>query len=310
MQICTELRRRLLGDRPTKGTPGDVAEALDVSPLSASETEAFTGEGESTEAELTRTVVVVGLLLKQAEEMQPLLSESGPDLERLKNTWVPHLDRMVQQAIASSLGGDSYQSAKHLAQTKAKFLYPNMKRRAPPTRHGPSAVSLGAAVEPTQAGPDVASRLAKRRVGSTAAERARQARASRRARPKPQWIALAAAAVVLLIAGAMQLRTAPNEDGVLNLPTRAIKSVSPYLESAYRDNNGYGTKFFGTVTAEWDDKGELFQREEAIRIGELLSTTGVEQVMLFDKRRRLRAHYVRGSLVYPRTPEAPSVEFH
>jgi hypothetical protein len=123
-------------------------------------------------------------------------------------------------------------------------------------------------------------------------------------------MALAAAAAILLVVGALQLRPKSSEDGVLNLPPRAIQSVSPYLESAYRDNNGYGTKFFGTVTEEWDNKGELFQREEAIRIGELLSTTGVEQVMLFDKRRRLRAHYVRGTLVYPRAPEAPNVEFH
>jgi hypothetical protein len=42
----------------------------------------------------------------------------------------------------------------------------------------------------------------------------------------------------------------------------------------------------------------------------MLAATGVEQVMLFDKRRRLRAHYVRGTLLYPRTPDAPSIEFH
>jgi hypothetical protein len=64
------------------------------------------------------------------------------------------------------------------------------------------------------------------------------------------------------------------------------------------------------VTGEWDRTGELFQREEATRIGVLLRTSGVEEVMLLDARHRLRAHFVRGTLVYPRPPNAPSVEFH
>jgi hypothetical protein len=305
-EIAEELRKVVAGHAPNKGTSGKVSKALDTSPLSAWENEAFSESEDNRDAELLRIVIVVGLLLRQADEAQALLEGTGLDLERLKTTWVPHLDRKVQEAIASSLGGDSYQSAKQLAQSKAKFLYPNLKRRARTDARGPSTRPL-----------DDARRAGHRPEGATS--RAADRRGPRRAVPgaavggkvaPSRWVAAVAGLGVLLLVGALQLRSTSDEDGVLNIPTRAMKAVSPYLESAYRDNNGYGTKFFGTVTDDWDNKGELFQREEAIRIGQMLATTGVEQVMLFDKRRRLRAHYVRGTLVYPRTPDAPSVEFH
>jgi hypothetical protein len=64
------------------------------------------------------------------------------------------------------------------------------------------------------------------------------------------------------------------------------------------------------VTEEWDRTGELFQREEAVRIGILLEAQGLEEVRLNNKDGRLRAHYVRGKLIFPRERAAPSIEFH
>ena len=305
-EIAEELRKHLSGGRLDKGTSGRIARALDVSPLSTWENEAFTGAEDNHEAELLRTVIVVGLLLRQIDEEQELLAGTGLELERLKNTWVPHLDQKFQEAISASLGGDSYQSAKQLAQTKAKFLYPNLKRRVRPEGQRPYAAAAEGARRPGARPAGVASRTRDRR----GPRRATPQGDTRGKAPRSRWVAAVAGVGILLLMGALQLRPTANEDGVLTIPTRAMKAVSPYLESAYRDNNGYGTKFFGTVTDDWDNKGELFQREEAIRIGEMLSTTGVQHVMLFDKRRRLRAHYVRGTLVYPRTPDAPSIEFH
>ena len=292
-EIAKALSAILTGNRPGKSTASKIAQALETQTLSSWEREAFTSGAGDSDAELLRTMIVGGLLLRQMDEVQPLLAGTGLEPSRLQSAWVPRIDQAVKKVIASSLGGDSYQTAKQLAQTKAKFLFPRLRPRPAEPGTQPSRLP----------DPSLRPRPARRPRPPKVAPKATRS-------PGLGNLAVAAGILGLMIAGSMQLKTEAVSPGEQAVATRAARTISPYLESATRKQEGETTRFLGTVTEEWDRTGELFQMDEATRIGDLLYATGVDEVLLSDKRGRLRAHYVKGTLVYPRARAAPSVEFH
>jgi hypothetical protein len=133
-EIADSISRTLSGGRPEKGPAGNIARALDLTSFSSWETEAFAEAAEGPEAEILRMMVVVGLLTRQMDEVQGHLAGTGLEPARLQSEWVERLERVAQEVIAVSLGSDRYESAKQLAQTKAKFLFPNRKHASRPER--------------------------------------------------------------------------------------------------------------------------------------------------------------------------------
>ncbi|MEE8556897.1 MAG: hypothetical protein V3T14_03320, partial [Myxococcota bacterium] len=296
-EIAQAVSALLTGNRPVKSNAGKIAQALETQTLSSWEKEAFTSRAGEPDSELLRTMIVGGLLLRQMDEVQPLLGGMGLEPFRLQSAWAPRIDQAVQKVIASSLGGDSYQVAKQLAQTKAKFLFPSLRPK--PAEPGTQPSRRPAPSQRRAPAPRRAPRPRPPKVAPKATRR-----------PGLGNLALAAGIFGLVIAGSMQLKTEAVSPGEHVMPERAVRTISPYLESATRKQEGETTRFLGTVTEEWDRTGELFQMDEATRIGDLLYATGVDEVLLSDKRGRLRAHYVKGTLVYPRAPAAPNIEFH
>jgi hypothetical protein len=128
--------------------------------------------------------------------------------------------------------------------------------------------------------------------------RAARPTAGRLAKARP--LVLGATLAGLLVAAALQYGNTGSARSVNLLPATLLAEFSPYLESAYRDGAGIGPRFFGTVTDGWNSLPENTQREEAERIAGRLRWSGVEEVMLFDKQRRLAARYLRGQVVHPR----------
>ena len=126
-EIERALRRRLIGEQGGRGRAADLVRALDLSAVNDWEREAFSDVSYESESELVRTVVTLGLLLRQASRVED--SEMGLVLRDVEGESVSRLDERVQQRIARAIAANDYPMAKQLAELKAKYLYPSLEAR-------------------------------------------------------------------------------------------------------------------------------------------------------------------------------------
>jgi hypothetical protein len=284
--------------RPVTGPAAPLVEALDLSLLNGKERQVL-GSGElEPDGELQRSVIILGLLSRSGEESDAPLSDLGLPRGRITGHWVPALDTALQKAIADQLRENAYAEAKALSQLRSKHLYRVIEAErnavAAPTRPAPIRKT-----EPsTPAGPvkpmPEASRRASRRRSRKATLRA-PGRARRWVRRVAIGVGLGAAAV----AAAFHFQAGNDARSAHLLSPADLTALSSYLDSAYRDGHGHGPTFFGTLNPKWNGLSPRAQREEAMRLGGDLARSGVDQVMLFDRKRALRIHYVGGNLLFP-----------
>jgi hypothetical protein len=297
-EVAEAVGHRLLGTGPGAGRAQAIAEALDLAFLKPWERQVVTQENGG-DAELAREVVIVGLMLRQLDDLRDKLQEIGFPPQRLEEHWLPHLDAQVQSAIAERLRASEHAEAKRLAQTRARFLFRILearRRAAPPpdAEQAPANAYLqewqtGGSPERQAESPSAAPGPAPLPATST---RGRFAKA----RP----IALAATLAGLLVVAALQFGISTDSRSVDLLPASLLVQLSTHLESGYRDGAGLGPRFFGTVSQDWNGLSATSQQEEALQIADRLRWSGVEEVMLFDKGRRLVARSLRGELIHPR----------
>ena len=295
--VAAALSRRLDGYTATREDVSQLAHALELSILSAWERKAFRSDDGSSESELLRAIVVVGLLLKTAETLPTLLARVGLPGERLREKWVPELEGRAQETIAQKLRGCAHREARRLSQTRSKFLYRAAGSEAPKG-------DAPARVDPPSPDPISALEGGRERKFAPFAPRRRRLLRSGPSRLHRRVILLglglvAAAALGLYFSGRADPRS------VRVLPSDAVAELSSFLESGYRDGLGNGPTFVGTVGREWQALSNELQRGEITRIASRLRWTGVREIMLFDPERRLRGRWVTGEILYPR-PEGRS----
>ena len=72
------------------------------------------------------------------------------------------------------------------------------------------------------------------------------------------------------------------------------QELSPLLISAYRDHADDDSILIGTVADRWLDLDGEERRSHAVLIQQRVAERGVEEVMLYDRKRVLHAHYAGG----------------
>jgi hypothetical protein len=287
------LGRRLAG-KPSEGPAAEIAAALDVSGLSHWENQAFLLEQNEAEGGLLRSVVVVGLVVRHREALEPELALLGIDPDRLPRVWAPQLDSTMQKHITSHLTGSDYRAAKQLAQSRARYLHPILEGH----RRSPEEL----AKREVEAKPAAAGRRVPRR--SARASRSRQTATSKtqtRPRSRAARLVRVAAVIVCVVGAGLGIRTIAVEATRTDRPmaSNQVRAISPYLESAVIRPGTHGPSFVATVREEWGGKDETFRTEEAIRVGNLLKQRHIHEMALFDDRYRMVAYFERGWLIYP-----------
>jgi hypothetical protein len=301
--VGEQLRLRLKEGTCGKAKPGKIAALFDLTQLSRWESQAVLGERNSPPDGFVRSMVVVGLLLRERDEVEPLLEEMDLQLERFETEWVPRLDTMVQKVIADHLQGDTYQTAKDLARTRARYLHASLRAARRAKGRDTEASDLDPGDDLWREGEELAqgaTPFPKSRRKQHEAPKKGGARRWRWERQRPRIIA-----AVLLLSVAwvgIQHATAKNPRSVRLLPRTELVQISTYLDSGYQSGLGHGTRFFGTVTDEWYRQTVEAQTKEALRIAKELRVAGVNEVFLIDRAYRLQTHTIEGRLIFP-TPE-------
>lgn len=126
----------------------------------------------------------------------------------------------------------------------------------------------------------------------------------RKAGPERGWRRPALGLALTALAG-MLLLLSGSPEHVRVLQRSELQSISPHLVSGYRGVDSDGATFFGTLSPEWLAKPPPERSRSARAIGEALAERGIERVILFDGRHRLRARWSQGTLELP-SPEGAS----
>lgn len=305
--LSRALAERLAGRDPGRGLAPGIAAALDVGEVTDWEKHAFeVADPAEPMPRALRAAVLVGLLLPRLSELEEPLRELGLDPRLVASDWLEAIDRELQKATQELLSRNEYQEACRLSEAKTRYLYaPLSKQRRERRRADPSRPA-----DPTAFGPDP-------RREEISAYEAQRAREQERFAPPAHaglgglrdWLVAvprdALAAALILVVGGMFFWNA-----VLGQETGAIREnssqelsyLSRYIESGYRDHNGAGSVFVGTLGNDWFRADSVARAAEARAIGERLDYVGAKRVLLFDRNNRLQVQYQNGRLVFVAPP--------
>jgi len=286
VQEC--IRRRLLETEMREGPAARIASLLDLSWLASSERNAFLRPEDEGPLRIVRLTVLLGHLAVSLPHCQQDFAALGLHEAQL-DAWIVGLGDEVQREI-NTLIQESYESAVRLGDTKSRFLAAVLI--AARRRHDPDR-KRGAADEGAAFYRDAI------RLVREALERDRW--------NKPQamffdlfgggWRRTAALGATLLAVGTVGFVTffpSRGPRGIHELSERRVHDLSPLLESAYRDYAKTGSMFVATVSDDWLELDAEQRRVSAEKMRSRLAQDGVSELMLFDGRRVLRAHYKQG----------------
>lgn len=311
--IVEALRRRLDGIPIGSCSSERVAMALDVSRLEEAEKKAIRSPAPDATDRVLRATAIVGLVLRDLGIVRAELPALGIDELLLRRAWVVELDesfgRLVketvrdpsQYALASSLSGIKTQ---HLLAPLAAIRdrAPSSAAGDPAAQARPDAAASGRAAD--GAGPRRAERgrhpleVRDRRsdgAGATFLEKLRSLLDDRR------QVAVLCLPVVLLLAIVGTNRLTADPAAVAELDARQLASVSPYLDSAYRDAQGKRDLLIGRLDADYAKLSDTRRHAVALEVVERLGGDGVREIMMYGPRGRLWIHAVGGTLRRPRS---------
>jgi len=81
---------------------------------------------------------------------------------------------------------------------------------------------------------------------------------------------------------------------VQTLSEADLGAISAQLDSGYRDRDGTGTLFVGTVGADWKDLSSEEREQNAREIVSRLGESGLHEVLLYDDHQRVALHAAEG----------------
>jgi len=301
----------------------DGEEADDPQPAAEVEAEART-------LRVFATVCALGWALRDGQA-EATLRELGADPDGVREHWLPVLEAWVHARTGAFLAAGHYEAARTLSDLKIRCLSP---LRAEETQPRPSAPGQAACLETGRRAPSGSGNTPSARDPGNASDTAGGARSWEAPPSTERWgevsgradpgeeplpetppseptlpptpeasrrrtrraLSLALIAALVSVAGWW---LQPSAGSVEILGKGEIAALSPHLATGYRDVRGTRSIFIGTVTPSWERLG-LAERIEAGRDLEgRLADDGVEEVMLFDRARRLTFHLRKGRLRHP-----------
>jgi hypothetical protein len=278
---------RLRGSETAACGAADLLDRLDLPSLSRIEEMAFGDWEDERSARVVRVAGVVGLIMRRLEAMSQSLAEIGVTAEILREGWIPEIARELlaatQECLSSRAGATD---AARLAEVQTRFL-----RTA-------SEQSLWSEAEPEDEAP-----APERPATAPRREQRRRPREGRQPDGATRRRIALAAGFCLVTAAVLLHLWINNKQTVLIYSAAQVAEISPHLDSAYRSAFGYGPLLIGTLKDDW---GALSSAERVAigkEIGAKLRFDGIDEVMLFDKRRRLEIHYAHQKLRHAARPD-------
>lgn len=283
-EIAEAVRRRLLRQEPEGGPESEIAALLDLSKLSAYEEAAFRGSDRGPVMTLVSIAVTVGLIENRLGALGDRLARVGISAEQLQTEWVQELEDKIRSETDALVSDDAYEEARRIAEVRTRLLDKSEEES--------DAGRLECAVELDSAGPYApAQRSAPPRAKSTVSER----------RVKAGMASARGVAVTIALAGVLAIGASVcfggREDSKLAFyPARELEWISPHIESGYRNGEGEGPAFVGTLRPQWDALSAAEREASAREIEEALLAQGISEFMFFDGRRQLKLRYEQGRL--------------
>jgi hypothetical protein len=278
--IEAALRARLAQGPQGSDAAAVLAAQLDLGRLGQFEKRALKEPEETSRA--VRSAIVVGLILRKLPQLEEPLREVGIVAEVLSSEWVSSLGEALRVEIKACLAEDRYEEGRRVAEIQTKYL-------SEPNRDVPPPVLVDGPFEATPAPP--------RRPQPKAKGPAAPAR-----RPRlPRWrrALLVVGLVGAGVAAVLATRYDPTRDVEKVYTAAELAAISPYLATGYMDRARAGLRFVGTVTEAWAGLEPQPQAAARAEIVKMLVGSGLEEIMLFDDRRRLQGYYTDGRLQFP-----------
>jgi len=282
--IMEVIHRCLLRQEPGEGPEVEVVMALDLSRLSAYEEGALRKSERDPVAIVVATAATVGLIGRSLDALGDRLVRVGISAERLQSEWIRELEARIRSEASKLVSEDAYEEARRLAEVGARLIRgpegeSNVWRLERASRRD-AQVSYGSQT-PIEAPPANAAPR-KRRVSVGMAG----------------WRSAAAAIAMagVLAIGANMYFTAGEDSRVAFYSERQLGKISPHIESGYRNGEGEGPAFVGTLRAQWEGLSAADREASAHAIEEALLDRGISKFMFFDKRRELKLQYADGRL--------------
>jgi hypothetical protein len=304
MRDIAEALQRRIGEEPAeRGREGRspaerIACCLDLSELTGDERALLAREASSRLEEVVGSAILTSLLIGALPVVKGDLDELGIATAGVQGAWVQELDRAFKELVNQRIAEASYQEACALSETKTKFLHLPLSVLQRRERRQRAASPPASEPTPAHAAPIVSGRDAWRTSAADAAARRR-----RRPTSPPRalrTLVLACASTALFTFAAVNfLRSAPSSTRML--APGELHRVSTFLESGYRNDYGMGRLFVGTLSDGWLDLDAERRRRLAEEAVARLRHAGVEEVMLFDRLRRLQVQASDGRLRIPRS---------
>jgi hypothetical protein len=282
--VVQALRDRLRRAGLTAGPAGSIASVVGTSDFTAFERRMLSTDAADPIANATRSVIVLGLIVRHHEAVRRHLEELGVDWDRLATEWAPQAREALRAHISAEVSAGRYAESRTLALVLTRYLpSASFSREEPSAERLPEARAAGI-----------------RGTGVRRSGRSRKPEAATTRFPR-EWRSprVAALAVLVVVLGGLVVnRVAPRGADVTALTPAELAGISPYLVSGVR--NASGDSLIGTLDGDWIALGPRERPLHAGHIERALRAMNVKNAMLFDEKRRLQMHYGGGRIAHLR----------
>lgn len=318
--LAAALRRRAADGVPETNDLDRVAWCLDLDFAEGIERKSLLREDAGKRENLLGTTILVGLIQRSLAVLSVELQAVGISPDSVSDDWIPELSEILRSETNTLLEKDAYQQACVLSELKSKFLSGTPVDR-PQRRVAPgSAAASDDVARRTQAkrseedGPRESARdLVLEALGETQgtkgdrnAKGAKSRRGKRAAKKTedsgaPHWTAslpltkvipLAAGLILAVYAGVQVFGGRDLDPNLNRFGSEALANLSPHLAKGYRNGEGLGPAFVGTLRADWKELPSAARESAAEALVENLRVLGIRQVMIYDRSGALRIQAV------------------
>ncbi len=307
--VADALRRRARGESPAPNDLDRIAWCLDLDYLDAVERKALLREDAGTRGNLLGTTILVGLLGRSLAVLSIELQGIGLSPDRVSDEWIAELRGLLQEETQARLAKHEYQQACVFSELRNKFLLAPL---VDVQKH--QLASIARPPGPAREATRYERRDRQQKDAGTARDLVREAMEEQAPKDPARasseggvaaseeglraslqglfsWQRAAAAALCLVVASAVLVQAFGGrmlDPDLARFGGEELRAISSHLASGYRNGEGRGPAFVGTLDDSWLELSTQDRSREAEALVGALRGRGVSQVMVYDDDDRLR----------------------